>query len=102
MVQVKKLKDGSRQVILTTAQFDEITKVLTELAAKTKASTILLADISGCDIHTRNHPVRNPDQSQRSNTEYAVIIFCLFLYSPLSIVAITSLRTSTLSSSEIG
>ncbi|MCK5453581.1 MAG: roadblock/LC7 domain-containing protein, partial [Calditrichia bacterium] len=57
MVQVKKLKDGSRQVILTTAQFDEITKVLTELAAKTKASTILLADISGQLI------------TQRGNTE---------------------------------
>jgi hypothetical protein len=41
MVQVKKMKDGSRQVILTAQQFDEITKVLSELAAKTKASTIL-------------------------------------------------------------
>ena len=57
MVQVKKLKDGSRQVILTAQQFDEITKVLTELAAKTKASTILLADISGQLI------------TQRGNTE---------------------------------
>jgi predicted regulator of Ras-like GTPase activity (Roadblock/LC7/MglB family) len=57
MVQVKKLKDGSRQVILTAEQFDEITKVLTELAAKTKASTILLADISGQLI------------TQRGNTE---------------------------------
>ena len=57
MVQVKKLKDGSRQVILTAQQFDQITKVLTELAAKTKASTILLADISGQLI------------TQRGNTE---------------------------------
>jgi predicted regulator of Ras-like GTPase activity (Roadblock/LC7/MglB family) len=47
MVQVKKLKDGSRQIILNAKQFDEITKILSELAAKTKASTILLADISG-------------------------------------------------------
>lgn len=57
MVQVKKLKDGSRQIILTAKQFDEITKVLSELAAKTKASTILLADISGQLI------------TQRGNTE---------------------------------
>lgn len=57
MVQVKKLKDGSRQVILTAKQFEEITKVLSELAAKTKASTILLADISGQLI------------TQRGNTE---------------------------------
>ena len=57
MVQDKKLKDGSRQVILTAQQFDQITKVLTELAAKTKASTILLADISGQLI------------TQRGNTE---------------------------------
>jgi predicted regulator of Ras-like GTPase activity (Roadblock/LC7/MglB family) len=57
MVQVRKLKDGSRQVILTAPQFDEITKVLGELAAKTKASTILLADISGQLI------------TQRGNTE---------------------------------
>lgn len=57
MVQVKKLKDGSRQVILTAQQFDEITKVLSELAAKTKAFTILLADISGQLI------------TQRGNTE---------------------------------
>ncbi len=57
MVQVKKLKDGSRQLILTAQQFDEITKVLSELAAKTKASTILLADISGQLI------------TQRGNTE---------------------------------
>ncbi len=57
MVHVKKMKDGSRQIILTAKQFDEITKVLTELAAKTKASTILLADISGQLI------------TQRGNTE---------------------------------
>ncbi len=57
MVQVKKMKDGSRQIILSAQQFDEITKVLTELAAKTKASTILLADISGQLI------------TQRGNTE---------------------------------
>ena len=55
MVQVKKLKDGSRQIILTAKQFDEITKVLTELAAKTKASTILLADISGQLITQRGN-----------------------------------------------
>lgn len=55
MVQVKKLKDGSRQIILTAQQFDEITKVLTELAAKTKASTILLADISGQLITQRGN-----------------------------------------------
>ena len=57
MVQVKKLKDGSRQIILNAKQFDDITKILTELAAKTKASTILLADISGQLI------------TQRGNTE---------------------------------
>ncbi|MCB0260197.1 MAG: roadblock/LC7 domain-containing protein [Calditrichaeota bacterium] len=55
MVQVKKLKDGSRQIILTAKQFDEITKVLTELASKTKASTILLADISGQLITQRGN-----------------------------------------------
>jgi predicted regulator of Ras-like GTPase activity (Roadblock/LC7/MglB family) len=55
MVQVKKLKDGSRQLILTAKQFDEITKVLSELAAKTKASTILLADISGQLITQRGN-----------------------------------------------
>lgn len=57
MVQVRKLKDGSRQVILTAQQFDGITKILSELAVKTKASTILLADISGQLI------------TQRGNTE---------------------------------
>lgn len=55
MVQVKKLKDGSRQIILTAKQFDQITKVLSELAAKTKASTILLADISGQLITQRGN-----------------------------------------------
>jgi len=57
MVQVRKLKDGSRQIILAADQFDRITKILSELAAKTKASTILLADISGQLI------------TQRGNTE---------------------------------
>ncbi len=57
MVQVRKLKDGSRQIILAADQFDRITKILAELAAKTKASTILLADISGQLI------------TQRGNTE---------------------------------
>ncbi len=55
MVQVKKLKDGSRQIILAPQQFDEITKILSELAAKTKASTILLADISGQLITQRGN-----------------------------------------------
>lgn len=55
MVQVKKLKDGSRQIILTAKQFDEITKILSELAVKTKASTILLADISGQLITQRGN-----------------------------------------------
>jgi predicted regulator of Ras-like GTPase activity (Roadblock/LC7/MglB family) len=55
MVQVKKLKDGSRQIILTAIQFDEITKILSELASKTKASTILLADISGQLITQRGN-----------------------------------------------
>ncbi len=55
MVQVKKLKDGSRQIILTAKQFDGITKVLSELAAKTKASTILLADVSGQLITQRGN-----------------------------------------------
>lgn len=57
MVQTKKLKDGSRQVILNGKQYDTITKVLTELANKTKASAILFADMSGQLI------------SQRGNTE---------------------------------
>ena len=55
MVQVKRLKDGSRQIRLTAKQFDEIKKVLSELAAKTKASTILLADISGQLITQRGN-----------------------------------------------
>lgn len=57
MVQTRKLKDGSRQVILNGKQYDGITKVLTELATKTKASAILFADMSGQLI------------SQRGNTE---------------------------------
>ena len=57
MVQTKKLKDGSRQVILNGKQYDGITKILTELAIKTKASAILFADMSGQLI------------SQRGNTE---------------------------------
>lgn len=57
MVKIKKLKDGSRQVILNGKQYDIITKVLSELATKTKASAILFADMSGQLI------------SQRGNTE---------------------------------
>ena len=57
MVQTRKLKDGSRQVILNGKQYDRITKILTELATKTKASAILFADMSGQLI------------SQRGNTE---------------------------------
>ncbi len=57
MVQTRKLKDGSRQVILNGNQYDGITKVLSELATKTKASAILFADLSGQLI------------SQRGNTE---------------------------------
>jgi len=57
MVQIRKLKDGSRQVILNGSQYDGITKVLGELATKTKASAILFADMSGQLI------------SQRGNTE---------------------------------
>lgn len=57
MVQTKKLKDGSRQVILNGKQYDSITKILSELATKTKASAILFADMSGQLI------------SQRGNTE---------------------------------
>jgi len=57
MVQTRKLKDGSRQVILNGKQYDSITKILTELATKTKASAILFADMSGQLI------------SQRGNTE---------------------------------
>jgi predicted regulator of Ras-like GTPase activity (Roadblock/LC7/MglB family) len=57
MVQTRKLKDGSRQVILNGKQYEVITKVLTELATKTKASAILFADMSGQLI------------SQRGNTE---------------------------------
>ena len=57
MVKIKKLNDGSRQVILNGKQYDIITKVLSELATKTKASAILFADMSGQLI------------SQRGNTE---------------------------------
>ena len=57
MVQTRKLKDGSRQIILNGKQYDVITKVLSELATKTKASAILFADMSGQLI------------SQRGNTE---------------------------------
>jgi predicted regulator of Ras-like GTPase activity (Roadblock/LC7/MglB family) len=57
MVQTKKLKDGSRQIILNGNQYDAITKTLSELAIKTKASAILFADMSGQLI------------SQRGNTE---------------------------------
>lgn len=55
MVQTKKLKDGSRQVILNGRQFDGITKVLSELASKTKASAILFADMSGQLIAQRGN-----------------------------------------------
>ncbi len=57
MVQTRKLKDGSRQIILNGKQYDAITKILSELATKTKASAILFADMSGQLI------------SQRGNTE---------------------------------
>jgi predicted regulator of Ras-like GTPase activity (Roadblock/LC7/MglB family) len=57
MVQTRKLKDGSRQIILSSNQYEGITKVLSELANKTKASAILFADMSGQLI------------SQRGNTE---------------------------------
>lgn len=57
MVQTRKMKDGSRQVILNGNQYDGITKILSELATKTKASAILFADMSGQLI------------SQRGNTE---------------------------------
>ena len=53
MVQTKKLKDGSRQVVLNGRQYDAITKVLSELATKTKASAILFADMSGQLISQR-------------------------------------------------
>ncbi len=55
MVQTRKLKDGSRQVILNGKQYDGITKVLTELANKTKASAILFADMSGQLISQRGN-----------------------------------------------
>lgn len=53
MVQTKKMKDGSRQVILNGKQYEAITKVLSELATKTKASAILFADMSGQLISQR-------------------------------------------------
>ena len=55
MVQTRKLKDGSRQVILNSKQYEAITKVLSELAAKTKASAILFADMSGQLISQRGN-----------------------------------------------
>ncbi len=55
MVQTRKLKDGSRQVILNGKQYEAITKVLSELATKTKASAILFADMSGQLISQRGH-----------------------------------------------
>jgi predicted regulator of Ras-like GTPase activity (Roadblock/LC7/MglB family) len=55
MVQTRKLKDGSRQVILNSTQFDGISKILSELAAKTKASAILFADMSGQLISQRGN-----------------------------------------------
>ena len=57
MVQTRKLKDGSRQIILNGKQYYFIKKVLSELATKKKASAILFADMSGQLI------------SQRGNTE---------------------------------
>jgi predicted regulator of Ras-like GTPase activity (Roadblock/LC7/MglB family) len=55
MVQTRKLKDGSRQIILSGRQYDGITKVLSELANKTKASAILFADMSGQLISQRGN-----------------------------------------------
>ena len=55
MVQTRKLKDGSRQVILNGKQYEAITKVLSALATKTKASAILFADMSGQLISQRGH-----------------------------------------------
>jgi len=55
MVQTRKLQDGSRQVILNGKQYDAITNVLSELAAKTKASAILFADMSGQLISQRGN-----------------------------------------------
>ena len=67
MVQTKKLKDGSRQIILNGTQYEGITKTLSELAVKTKASAILFADMSGQLI------------SQRGNTEdmYTTVLSAL-------------------------
>ena len=55
MVQTRKLKDGSRQVILNGKQFEGITKILSELATKTKASAILFSDMSGQLISQRGN-----------------------------------------------
>jgi predicted regulator of Ras-like GTPase activity (Roadblock/LC7/MglB family) len=55
MVRTKKMKDGSRQVILNGKQYDLITKILSELANKTKASAILFADMSGQLISQRGN-----------------------------------------------
>jgi len=55
MVQTRKLKDGSRQIILNGKQYEGITKVLSELANKTKASAILFADMSGQLISQRGN-----------------------------------------------
>ncbi|HHM02822.1 MAG TPA: roadblock/LC7 domain-containing protein [Caldithrix abyssi] len=55
MVQTRKLKDGSRQVILNSTQYEGITRVLSELANKTKASAILFADMSGQLISQRGN-----------------------------------------------
>jgi predicted regulator of Ras-like GTPase activity (Roadblock/LC7/MglB family) len=55
MLQTKKLKDGSRQIILNAKQFEGVTKTLSELAAKTKASAILFADMSGQLISQRGN-----------------------------------------------
>jgi hypothetical protein len=45
MVKVKKLKDGSRQVILTGKQFEEITKILSELAARADNTAVLISSV---------------------------------------------------------
>ncbi|MCB0833604.1 MAG: roadblock/LC7 domain-containing protein [Bacteroidetes bacterium] len=55
MLQTKKLKDGSKQIILNGKQFEGVTKVLSELASKTKASAILFADMSGQLISQRGN-----------------------------------------------
>ena len=57
MLHNKKLKYVRRKIILNCQQYEGITKILAELATKTKASAILFADMSGQLI------------SQRGNTE---------------------------------